>query len=335
MIVQDVSEADSVRVRDMLCRAAAAPPLATGSRAAGVRRRRAGQAASDSYAVAASYRLAPGAPEARDASGPRPGAAPYAGPGADAARAGRRQRPALAATPAATRRAPGWRPTCGPTARPCWSASGGVFTFGGLTRDLAALLDRLRFPPAVVVGMSMGAGVAVSLALRQPFRVRGLVLIRPAWLDAGPPGNLLPLIQAGRLLRRHGARAGLARFVADRRVRPRPGAVTGRRGQPGGAVPARRTRSGARIRLIQLPRSTPLRHVRDLRRISVPTVVVGTPSDPSHPFEIARIWASALPVSRLLTAPARDVDPAGYQACLTEACSQLAGQVDGERHIGS
>ena len=85
------------------------------------------------------------------------------------------------------------------------------------------------------------------------------------------------------------------------------------------------------VRLIQLPHSTPLRHVRDLRRISVPTVVVGTPSDPPHPFEIARIWASALPASRLLTAPARDADPAGYQACLTEACAQLARQVDGER----
>ena len=139
------------------------------------------------------------------------------------------------------------------------------FTFGGLTRDLAALLDRLRFPPAVVVGMSMGAGVAARL---------------------------------------------VAQFHAPHAVR----------------------RS---IRLTQLPRSTPLRHVRDLRRISVPTVVVGAPSDPPHPFEIARIWASALPASRLVAAPARDADPAGYQACLTETCGQLVAQMDGEREIGS
>jgi pimeloyl-ACP methyl ester carboxylesterase len=76
------------------------------------------------------------------------------------------------------------------------------FTFAGLAADLTALLDRLRFPPSIVVGMSMGAGVAVALALREPARVRGLVLIRPAWLDAAPPANLLPLMHVGSLLRR-------------------------------------------------------------------------------------------------------------------------------------
>jgi hypothetical protein len=82
-----------------------------------------------------------------------------------------------------------------------------------------------------------------------------------------------------------------------------------------------------------MPRSVPLRHVRDLRRISVPTVVVGAPADPQHPFEIARIWASALMGSRLVAAPARDTDPAGYQACLTRACGGLAGQVDATRPL--
>ena len=157
-------------------------------------RREARQAAGDSYAVAASYRLAPGAQD-RDGSGPPP-RAPYAGPGADAARARRRQRPALAvrrwrrgARPAGARPAGPRRDHAGRPAADfhVWRAD----------RGPAALLDRLRFPPAVVVGMSMGAGVAASLALRQPFRVRGLVLIRPAWLDTGPPGNLLPLSRPG------------------------------------------------------------------------------------------------------------------------------------------
>jgi pimeloyl-ACP methyl ester carboxylesterase len=291
-----------------------------------VRPRRAGQAAGDSYALAASYRLTPGSALDRDAPGsppPSPGTPvpvlmlhglggdssqlwPYAG--GDAVRS--RLAPDL--------RAHGATMLVGQRRN---------FTFGGLTRDLGALLDRLRFPPSVVVGMSMGAGVAAGLALRQPFRVRGLVLIRPAWLDAGPPVNLLPLIQAGRLLRRHGARAGLARFVetADYRrvLEQSPAAAASLVAQFHAPHAVRRS-----IRLTQLPRSAPLRQVRDLSRISVPAVVVGTPCDPPHPFEIARIWASALPASRLVTAPARDEDPAGYQACLTEACGQLVEQVD-------
>ncbi len=296
-------------------------------------RPRPGQAASDSYAAAASYRLAAGSPLAGSplaggTSGPPLSQHrtpvpvlmlhglggdsgqlwPYAG--GDAARS--RLAPDL--------RAHGATQLVGPR---------GSFTFGGLTRDLAALLDRLRFPPAVVVGMSMGAGVAVRLALHQPFRVRGLVLIRPAWLDVGPPVNLRPLIQAGRLLRRHGARAGLARFVATaeygRVLEQSPAAAASLVAQFHAPHAVRRS-----IRLIQLPRSAPLRQVRDLRRIGVPAVVVGAPSDPPHPFEIDRIWASALPVSRLVAAPARDADPAGYQACLTGACGQLIGQVDRE-----
>ncbi len=293
-----------------------------------MKRRRPGQAASDSYAVAASYRLAPGSPLAGNAPRPAPQhRAPVPvlmlhGLGGD----GGQLWPYAGGDAARSRLAPDLR-AHGATMLVGQRSS---VTFGGLTRDLAALLDRLRFPPSVVVGMSMGAGVAAGLALHQPWRVRGLVLIRPAWLDVTPPVNLRPLILAGRLLRRHGARAGLARFVETaqyaRVLEQSPAAAASLVAQFHAPHAVRRS-----IRLLQLPRSTPLRRVGDLRRIRVPTVVVGTPSDPPHPFEIARIWASALPVSRLVTAPARDVDPAGYQACLTEACDQLAGQVDGER----
>jgi pimeloyl-ACP methyl ester carboxylesterase len=43
--------------------------------------------------------------------------------------------------------------------------------------DLADLFDALRLPPAVLVGASMGAGVAIDLTLEQPELVRGLVLV--------------------------------------------------------------------------------------------------------------------------------------------------------------
>lgn len=43
--------------------------------------------------------------------------------------------------------------------------------------DLADLFGALSLPPAVVVGASMGGGVAIDLALEQPELVRGVVLI--------------------------------------------------------------------------------------------------------------------------------------------------------------
>jgi 3-oxoadipate enol-lactonase len=49
-------------------------------------------------------------------------------------------------------------------------------SMGALADDAAALLTALRIPRAHVYGVSMGGMVAQELALRQPARVRGLVL---------------------------------------------------------------------------------------------------------------------------------------------------------------
>lgn len=61
--------------------------------------------------------------------------------------------------------------------------SSGEFTDGtiGLWRDDALLvLDEATEGPAVLVGSSMGAWIALLVALARPDRVRGLVLIAPA-----------------------------------------------------------------------------------------------------------------------------------------------------------
>jgi pimeloyl-ACP methyl ester carboxylesterase len=294
---------------------AAAGPPAAGPPAAGP----AAPAASERYAGVASYRLEPGraAPgrPARGAmlmlhglGGDRGQLWPYAG--GDQSR---------------TRLAPDLR-AHGAT---MLVGEPGDFTFAGLTADLTALLDRLRFPPAVVVGMSMGAGVAVALALREPARVRGLVLIRPAWLDTTPPPNLLPLMHVGSLLRRYGTQAGLDRFTQSAeygRVRLRSAAAAGSLTAQFSAPHA----VSRAVRLTHLPCSAPFRQMGELRQVQVPSLVIGARADPQHPFEMARIWASELPGSRLLEAPRRDTDPAGYHSCLTEASAGFAAALDRE-----
>ncbi len=42
----------------------------------------------------------------------------------------------------------------------------------------------------MVGGISLGAAVAVNVALRHPGRVLGLVLVRPAWIDRPLPENV-------------------------------------------------------------------------------------------------------------------------------------------------
>jgi 3-oxoadipate enol-lactonase len=56
-----------------------------------------------------------------------------------------------------------------------------------LLEDLTAVLDQFQLEQVVLVGCSMGGGTAIGLALAQPERVRGLVLLCP-----GVPGFPMP-----------------------------------------------------------------------------------------------------------------------------------------------
>ena len=63
-------------------------------------------------------------------------------------------------------------------------------TIATFADDLIALIDRLGIEQAVIGGISLGAAVAVNVALRYPDRVLGLVLVRPAWIDRPLPENV-------------------------------------------------------------------------------------------------------------------------------------------------
>ena len=57
--------------------------------------------------------------------------------------------------------------------------------------DLAALLDALTIDRAVIIGASMGATVAVGLALDRPELVRGLILMSPGIFPGHEPSGEL------------------------------------------------------------------------------------------------------------------------------------------------
>jgi pimeloyl-ACP methyl ester carboxylesterase len=191
-----------------------------------------------------------------------------------------------------------------------------AFTFDGMADDVMALLDRLELPSVIVVGMSMGAAIAVRMALREPGRIRGLVLIRPAWLDRPRPANLEPLVAVGELLRSAGRKDGRERFAASahfRRIRDEsPAAAASLLGQFD--APLADERAG---RLIAMPASTPFGALAELRRIEVATAVVAAPGDPQHPAEFASAWAGQIPDAQLSVVPRRDTDPDGYHRAIS------------------
>jgi pimeloyl-ACP methyl ester carboxylesterase len=165
----------------------------------------------------------------------------------------------------------------------------------------------------VAVGVSMGAGIALNLALRWPGRISALALVRPAWLDRPMPPNLAAYPLIANLLRTCGPREGLARFgrtAVYRAVRAEsPAGAASLRGQftaPGAVERA--------VRLDRMPHSVPSPEAAALRQVRQPALVVGAPRDPVHPLALAEATAAALPGASLRVVTARDEDPPGQAA---------------------
>ncbi len=161
-------------------------------------------------------------------------------------------------------------------------------------RDVVALLDHLGVAQAVIGGTSLGANVALEVAVFAPERVRGLVLEMPVLENALPAAAaaFVPLALALRVSQRtmrvvSGLMRRLPRtnFLVDTMidfVRRDPasslavldGLIFGRVAPP----------------------------IAERRALAHPTLVIGHPSDPIHPFSDADRIARELAHARLVTA---------------------------------
>jgi pimeloyl-ACP methyl ester carboxylesterase len=191
-----------------------------------------------------------------------------------------------------------------------------TLTFDTFGDDLVAFLDHLAIARAVIGGISMGAGVALNVAVRYPERVAGLVLSRPAWLAGPMPDETVALYaHLARLLRLdeagqggdHGvgwAQRRLERSAAYRTIAARsPDTARSLRGQ----LTERRARDAV-ARLERLPRDRPIADLRVAAAIDVPTLVLAHHQDPIHRFEFGQALAQAIPGAHLVELTPKSVD---------------------------
>jgi pimeloyl-ACP methyl ester carboxylesterase len=215
-----------------------------------------------------------------------------------------------------------------------------ALTFDVLGDDLVALLDHLDLDRAVVGGISMGAGVALNVAVRYPERVAGLVLSRPAWLDGPmPPENVARFAVLARLLRAAGAASdrahalsnALAEFEASdiycALLDSSPDTALSLRGQL-----TNERAVDAVARLERLPADRPLADLGDAAAIQAPTVVLAHGHDPIHRFEFGATLARTIPGARLVELTpksiAKERHTAEVQACLDAFLSPFVPAAD-------
>lgn len=161
-------------------------------------------------------------------------------------------------------------------------------------RDVVALLDHLQLAHAVIGGTSLGANVALEAAVAAPARVRGLVLEMPVLENALPAAAaaFVPLALALRTSQR------TMRVVsAITRKLPRTHYLVDV------MIDFIRRDPAASLAVLDgliFDRVAPPRDLR--RQLTQPTLVIGHPSDPIHPFSDADRIASEVPGARLVTA---------------------------------
>lgn len=164
--------------------------------------------------------------------------------------------------------------------------------------DVCALLDHLHLPQVILGGISMGAGVALNLALRYPQRVRALVLSRPAALDRPLPPNAVVFPQIAQLIQECGTQEGLRLFKQSalyiELVSTAPDAARSLCGQFEGA----RAEETA-VKLARIPNTVPVPDAAMLASITAPALVLANRQDPIHPFEYGEIIARLLPNAEL------------------------------------
>lgn len=177
-----------------------------------------------------------------------------------------------------------------------------AYTYEDLGLDLVGVLDALGIERAVFAGASMGAHTALWLALRDPERVAGLVVITPGYDPAtqDDPRRLERWDALADGLERGGVDGFLAAYgVPAVPERWQETLVTVIRQRMSLHEHPEAVAQALRV----VPRSRPFGELGELAALDCPTTVVASADepDPGHPQELAAAYAAAIPGARLLT----------------------------------
>jgi pimeloyl-ACP methyl ester carboxylesterase len=188
--------------------------------------------------------------------------------------------------------------------------------------DVAALLDHLGIDVAVLGGISLGAAISMRLAVGIPWRIKGLILARPAWLDEPAPPAMHPYLVIAELLKEYGREEGLRRFANSETL-----AVV-ERVSPDNAASllsffSRRDEQSTIELLSRIPKDGPGLSRQDIASIDMPTLVIGTGEDYVHPLGYASQLKDLIPGAALQIVTSKTVDKALYQSQFRESLASF------------
>jgi pimeloyl-ACP methyl ester carboxylesterase len=211
------------------------------------------------------------------------------------------------------------------------SGAAGSFSIATFAGDVLAFADRCGLGRFVVGGISMGAAIALRLAIRQPERIIGMILARPAWLWHSAPDNMRPFAEVARHL---GHPDGLARFeesaTARRLSQEAPDNLASLLGFFAAQDAAKLSPLFAAIAA-----DGPDVDEQEASRIALPTLVLGTRIDVIHPLQYAEQLAARIAGAQFAEITPKATDRTRYVAEFRARLTQfLSGLAHAEGYAG-
>ena len=192
--------------------------------------------------------------------------------------------------------------------------------------DVIALIESSALAPVVLGGISMGAAIALRIAVLRPELVRALVLARPAWVLESAPANMRPNAEVGELLQREAPDRARALFeqspTAQRLAAEAPDNLASLR-----SFFSREPLAVTAALLMQISADGPGVDEAQVRALAVPALVLGCAADAIHPLADAQRLAALLPRGRFIEVTPKAVSREAYVADLHAAISAFIHEV--------
>jgi ribulose-phosphate 3-epimerase len=177
--------------------------------------------------------------------------------------------------------------------------------------DIATYVESLRAGPLVVGGISMGAAIALRIAVLRPELVKALILVRPAWITTAAPTNMSPNALVGNLLHQHPAdqahrvfmESDVARLLAESAPDNLKSLESFFQREPQDVTAAL---------LQQISADGPGVDEAQVRNLSIPVLVIGTRDDIIHPLSSAQAISDLIPGSTFRMVTSKAVSKARY-----------------------
>jgi pimeloyl-ACP methyl ester carboxylesterase len=183
-----------------------------------------------------------------------------------------------------------------------------AFSINSFANDVAEFVEA---GPVILGGISMGAAIALNLAVHKPHLVKALVLARPAWVTDNAPENMRPNAEVGALLANYPPDEAKTKFLASATAhhlaKTAPdnlaSLLTFFHREPIAVTSALLTKISA---------DGPGVTEQQVRTLSIPTLIIATGQDAIHPMAHAYKLHALIPQSRLVEITPKGVDKAAY-----------------------